>query len=104
MDYLHSLDPQTIPYNDDNEVQNIQPGDILTHGYKDELSLDYSMYDCHSIDYIPNCRDVDSPMKDMYDVRFICMPHVLISECAAVWETGMAMYTIALESTRDGAR
>jgi hypothetical protein len=34
---------------------------------------------------------------------FICMPLVLISECAAeVWETGMAISTIAKESTREG--
>jgi hypothetical protein len=39
---MRGLDPQIIPYNDDNEDQNIQPGDVLNHGYKDELSLDYS--------------------------------------------------------------
>jgi hypothetical protein len=69
VDYVRSLDPQVIPYNDDNEDQNVQPGDVLNHGYKDELSLDCSVYDGHSIDYIPNCRDVDSPVNDMYAPR-----------------------------------
>lgn len=69
VDYVRSLDPQVVPYNDDNDDKNIQPGDVLNHGYKDELSLDYSVYDGHSIDYIPNCRDVDSPVNDMYAPR-----------------------------------
>jgi hypothetical protein len=73
-DYILSLDPQITPYNDDNEDQNVQPGDVLNHGYKDDLSLDYSMYDGHSTDYIPNCGDVNPSMKDMYAVRLICMP------------------------------
>jgi hypothetical protein len=71
VDYVCSLDPQVIPYNDDSEDQNIQPGDVLNHEYKDELSLDYSVYDGHSTDDIPNCHDVNPPMKDMYVVRFI---------------------------------
>jgi hypothetical protein len=74
VDYVRSLDPQIIPYNDGNEDQMVQPGDVLNHGYKDELSLDYSLYDGHSTDDIPNCRDVDPLMKDMYAVRFIWMP------------------------------
>jgi hypothetical protein len=69
VDYVRSLNPQIIPYNDDNEDQNVRPGDVLNHEYKDELPLDYSMYDGHSTDYIPSCGDVDLPMKDMYAVH-----------------------------------
>lgn len=69
MDYVRGLDSQIIPYSEDNEDQNVQPGDVLNHGYKDELSLDYSMYDVHSTGYIPSCGDVSLPMKDMYAVR-----------------------------------
>lgn len=72
--YVLGLTSQIIPYNDDNEDQNIQPGDILNHGHKDKLSLDYSVYDQQSTDYISKCRDVDPPMKDMYALRFICVP------------------------------
>ena len=72
--YIRSLDPQITPYDDDNEDQSVQPGDVLNHGYKDELSLDYSMYDGHPTDYITNCGDVGPQMKDMYTVRLICMP------------------------------
>ena len=74
MDYVRSLDPEIIPYDDDNEDQNIQPGDILNHGHKDKLSLDYTVYDRQSTDYISNYRDVDPPMKDMYALHFICVP------------------------------
>jgi hypothetical protein len=70
VDYVLSLDLQVIPYNDEDEDQNVKPGDILNHGYKDELSLDYSVYNGHSIDYIPNCRDIDSPASDMYALPF----------------------------------
>ena len=99
MDYVRSLDPQIIPYNDEDEDQHVQPGEILNHRYRDELSLDSSVYNRHPTSNISNCRDVDPPMKDMYAVRFICMPHVLISECAPVWENGMAIFTITKEST-----
>jgi hypothetical protein len=68
------LDPQIIPYNDDNEDQKVQPGDVLNHGYKDELSLDYSMYDGHTTDYTAICREVDLPMKDMYALLFPGIP------------------------------
>jgi hypothetical protein len=75
VDYIRGLDPQIIPYNDDNEDQNVRTGDVLSHGYKDELLLDYSIYEGYSTDgYIPNCGDVDPPMKDMYAVRLICKP------------------------------
>jgi hypothetical protein len=74
VNYIRSLDPQVIPYNDDNEDQTVQPGDILNHGYKDELSLDYSVYDEHSIDHIPNCRDIDPLVEDMYALRLMSLP------------------------------
>jgi hypothetical protein len=74
MDHIRCLDPQVIPYNEDNEDQNVQPGDVLNHGYKDELSLDCSMYDGNSTECFPNCDNVVSPMKDMYAVRLICIP------------------------------
>ena len=76
MEYLRSLDPHVIPYNDDNEDQNVRPGDVLNHEYKDELSLDYSVYDGHSADHIPNHGDVGPLMKDMYIVRLIFIPRV----------------------------
>ncbi|KAH9997136.1 hypothetical protein BJV77DRAFT_986132 [Russula vinacea] len=66
VDYVRRLSSPIISYNDDNEDQKVQPGDVLNHGHKDELSLDYSVYDGHSTDHIPNCGDVDPPMKDMY--------------------------------------
>ena len=76
VDYVCGLDSRIIPYDDNNEDQDVRPGDILNHGYKEELCLDYSVYDGRSTDCIPNCDDVDSesPMKDMYALRFICMP------------------------------
>jgi hypothetical protein len=75
VDYVRSLDSQVIPFNNDDEDQNV--GDILKLGHKEGLFLDYSGYDGCSIDYIPNCHDVDPPLKDMWAVRFICMVHTL---------------------------
>jgi hypothetical protein len=69
-DYVRGLDPRIIPYNDENEDQNVQPGNILHHEYKDELSLDYSVYDRQSTDNIPS---YGSPVEDMYDVHSFCM-------------------------------
>jgi hypothetical protein len=71
VDYARSLDSPIIPYNDDNDEQNVEPRDILNHEYKDEQSLDYSVYDRHSTEYSPKGADVDPPMKDMYAVRLI---------------------------------
>lgn len=73
VDDVRRLDSPIIPYNDDNEDQNVELGDILNHEYKDEQSLDYSVYDRHSTEYIPECGDVDLPMKDMYAFRLICV-------------------------------
>ncbi|KAF8477646.1 hypothetical protein DFH94DRAFT_671862 [Russula ochroleuca] len=63
VDYVRSLDSQVIPFNNDDEDQNV--GDILKLGHKEGLFLDYSGYDGCSIDYIPNCHDVDPPLKDI---------------------------------------
>jgi hypothetical protein len=104
VDYVRSLYSPIIPYNDDNEDQNVEPGDILNHEYKDEQSLDYSVYD-HSTERNPKCSDVDPPMKDMYAFRLIYMfSDVLICNCAAVWEPGMVILTIPKESTRECSR
>jgi len=72
VDYVRSLDPQVIPFNDEDADQNVQPEGVLNYGYKDDL--DYSVYDGHSTDYIPNCRDDESPVRDMYAPHFMCMP------------------------------
>ncbi|KAH9995914.1 hypothetical protein BJV74DRAFT_883811 [Russula compacta] len=64
-DYVRTLDPKVIPYNDENEDQNVQPGDILNYEYKDELSLDNWVYDGHSTDDIPSHREVEAPLRDM---------------------------------------
>lgn len=78
MDYLRSIDHEVIPYNEDNEDGNIQPGDVLNWEYKEELCLDDWMYGVHSIDDIPDHRDVKPPLKDMYGPRFICMNHFFL--------------------------
>lgn len=67
VDYVRSLDSQIVPC-DENEGQSVQPGDFSNHEYKDGLSLDYSVYDGPLTVNIPNCPDVDPPMKDMYAV------------------------------------
>jgi hypothetical protein len=65
VDYVRSLDPPVIPYNDANEDQNVKLEDVLKYEYMDELSLDNWVYDGHSIDNAPNYRDVEPPLKDM---------------------------------------
>jgi hypothetical protein len=74
MDYIRTLDPQVLPYNDDTEDQNVRPKDILNYEYKDELSLDDWVYDGHSTDDIPSHPEVDSLSDDMYALRFIRIP------------------------------
>jgi len=75
VDYIRSIDPEVIPYNEDNEDRNIPPGDVLNWEYKEELSLDDLVYGGHSMDDIPDHRDVELPLKDMYGLHFICMNH-----------------------------
>ena len=65
MDYVRSLNPPVIPYNDVNEDQNVRLEDVLKYEYMDDLSLDNWVYDGHSIDDIPSYRDVEPPLKDM---------------------------------------
>jgi hypothetical protein len=76
VDYIRNIDSDVISYNDDDEDQNVQPGDVLNGEYKDELSLDNWVYDGHSIDDIPDYGDVALPLKDMYALFFIRMNRV----------------------------
>jgi hypothetical protein len=48
--------------------------DILKFPRAEEPSLDYWVYDGHSIDDIPTYRDVEPPLKDMFVLRLIRMP------------------------------
>jgi hypothetical protein len=65
LDYVRTLDPQVLSYNDDIEDPNVRPKDILNYEYKDELSLDDWVYGEHPTDY----PDVDTLSDDMYAVR-----------------------------------
>ena len=65
-DYLRNLEPRTTPYDDAKEDQDIKPEDVLKYESSDEPSLDFWVYDGHSIDDIPTYRDVESPLKDMF--------------------------------------
>ena len=73
VDDVRRLDSPIIPYDDGNEDQNVELGDILNHEYKDEQSLDYSVYDCHSTECSPKGGDVDPSMKNMYVLRSISL-------------------------------
>jgi len=70
-DYFRGLSHQVIPYNDDNEDQDVELGRILNYECKDELSVDDGMYDGHSIYDIPCHRDVEPPWTDMWVFTFI---------------------------------
>lgn len=76
VDYIRGHDHQVIPYEDDNEDQDVEPGCILNYGYRDELSVDNGVYDGH---YIPGYCDVDPPLKDMYVLTSICIIRVFRS-------------------------
>jgi hypothetical protein len=76
VDYVRGLRHEVILYDDDNEEQDVQPGDFLNYGYKDEPSVDNGMYDGHSVDDISNYGDVEPPLKDMYVLTFICINHI----------------------------
>ena len=41
----------------------------MKYEFKDELALDDWVYDGHSIDDTPKCRDVEQPLKDMCALR-----------------------------------
>jgi hypothetical protein len=76
MNYVRGLGNQVIPYKDDNEVQDVDPGSILNFGYRNELSVDDGMYDGHSVYDVPGHRDVCPPLKDMYVIPFIFVNHI----------------------------
>ncbi|KAI0301375.1 hypothetical protein BC826DRAFT_989073 [Russula brevipes] len=65
VDYIRTLDPQVLSYNNDIEDQNVRPEDILNHEYKDELSLEDWVYDGHSTNDIPSHPDVDLLSDDI---------------------------------------
>ena len=65
VDNVRSFKHPITLYDDANEDQNVEPKDILNYDYKDEEVLDYWVYDEHSINDIPDYRDVESPLKDM---------------------------------------
>ena len=64
--YVRNLNPEVIPYDDDNEDKDVKLDEILKYECKDKLALADWVYDGHSIDDTPNYRDVESPLKDMY--------------------------------------
>ncbi|KAH8987709.1 hypothetical protein EDB83DRAFT_2535566 [Lactarius deliciosus] len=64
-DYVRTLNPLVIPYNDSNEDQNIKVEDVLKHERMDALALGDWVYDGHSIDDTPNYPDVEPPLKDI---------------------------------------
>jgi len=72
-DYVRNLDPLSIPYDDTNEDQNTKPEDVLKFESSDGPSLDYRVYDGHSIDDTPTYRDVESPLRDMFVLYFSCI-------------------------------
>jgi hypothetical protein len=74
VDYVQNLDLEVIPYDDDDEDQNVQPESILNYENKDELSLDDQVYCEHFADTIPNDSDAESPLKDLYA---LCMSRFL---------------------------
>jgi hypothetical protein len=72
-DYVLSLRPVIIPYDDVIEDQNIKPQDILKYEYTDELSLEDWVYDGHSTEDIPSYGVIKPPLKYMcgYLLTFI---------------------------------
>jgi hypothetical protein len=95
VDYVRGLGRHVISYNDDDEDKGIQPESILNYGCKDELSVDNGMYDGHSIDNIPDYRDVEPPLKNMYVFIYICINRTFSSRTAIVWGIGMGIATTA---------
>jgi len=64
-DYILGLYPRIIPYDDANEDQTVKAEDILKFETLEDLSLDYWLYDGHTIDDVPNYGDVGWPLKDI---------------------------------------
>jgi hypothetical protein len=73
MDYVLSLKPVVIPYDDVKEDQNIKLQDILKYEYTGELSLEDWVYDGHSTEDIPSYSDIKPPLKDMCAFLFTCI-------------------------------
>jgi len=69
-----------MPYNDANEDQTVKAEEILKFETLEERSLDYWVYDGHSIDDVPSYGDVGWPLKDMYVNYF----HPSMSNACAV--------------------
>ncbi|KAI9438365.1 hypothetical protein H4582DRAFT_258574 [Lactarius indigo] len=63
--YIRTLDPPVIPYDDSNEDQDVKLGDILKHEYKDELTSEDWVYDGHSTVDTPEYGEVEPPLKDI---------------------------------------
>jgi hypothetical protein len=76
VDYVRGLGNHVIPYNDDNEDQDVQPASILNYGFKDALSVDNGVYDGHPIANLLDYRDIKPPLKDMYVLTFLCMNRI----------------------------
>jgi len=72
-DYFLDFDIGVIPYDDANEHQGVNPEEVLKHKYRDEMSLEYWVYDGHTIDDVPNYSDVEPPLNYMYALQFFCM-------------------------------
>ncbi|KAI9459301.1 hypothetical protein F5148DRAFT_1319736 [Russula earlei] len=64
-DYVRNLDPRITPYDDANEDLNVNADDILKFPVSDEPSLDFWVYDGHSIDEVPSYDNVEPPLKDI---------------------------------------
>jgi hypothetical protein len=74
-DYVRTLHPEVIAYDDANEDQNVTLGDILKHEYKDELALDDWVYNAQET---PNYGNVEPPLKDMYAHPYLSEPILIL--------------------------
>ncbi|KAI9448651.1 hypothetical protein F5148DRAFT_1153428 [Russula earlei] len=64
--HMLDLDPQTTPYDDANEDQTTVVDEFIRlFEISDEPSLDYWVYDGHSIEDVPNYGNVESPLKEI---------------------------------------
>ncbi|KAH9953093.1 hypothetical protein BC827DRAFT_1273837 [Russula dissimulans] len=64
-DLILGLDPQTTPYDDANEDQSVKVEDLLRFKSLEEPSLDYWVYDGHSIHDVPSYGAFKPPLKDI---------------------------------------
>jgi hypothetical protein len=70
-DLVLNLEPSTTPYDDANEDQGVKVQDILRFEDLHEPSLEYWVYDGHSITDVSGYGNVEPPLKDMSVRRFI---------------------------------